>query len=283
MLNIAIVEKSGILWLPNELIFRQISVSDHSPFDSNFIEVANVDAEASFFLSWIPPNVGAQLFARSLGVIAAVCLLTSVGHIIVGRIAYKLTLAFVRESRDARVDKLTGLLNRTGIDEALESRHIQRALELNRLAIILIDMDRFKTINDTYGHAAGDRALQVMSERLQTIARPKDIVARMGGDEFMIVVIDDTPKVAAKLLVQRLAEANQVPADLGAGDDTLVQASLGFAAATGDTGMRQLMIEADRSMYDAKTAKAFLQDAGIDPHSPPLTKTQALPRKATPL
>jgi diguanylate cyclase (GGDEF)-like protein len=102
--------------------------------------------------------------------------------------------------RDARQDPLTGVGNRRALDERLA------AADHEPLAVVLMDLDRFKAVNDTLGHVAGDALLCRMADRIRDCARPDDLVARLGGDEF-VVVCSDPDGLTAELLVQRLRDA----------------------------------------------------------------------------
>jgi diguanylate cyclase (GGDEF)-like protein len=100
-------------------------------------------------------------------------------------------------------DSLTGLCNRRALTDTLH-REIERAQRYDAdLSLILCDLDKFKLINDTYGHAAGDAALQSVSEALKTSLRKTDILGRYGGDEFMII-LPETSLAGAKLLAEKV-------------------------------------------------------------------------------
>ncbi len=231
------------------------------PATSSNITIELIGSDKQAHLSWEQPKSGTILLRQSLGAIAAICALTALAHFIVGRITMRLAQAFLRESFEARNDRLTGLLNRAGFEEELDSRRVQNALQLNRLALVLLDMDRFKEVNDTYGHAAGDQALQVMSQRIQAIGRRNDIAARMGGDEFILVIIDDNPQAIVTLITGRIAEAGREAVKLADGVEVAIQASMGAAISKPGVSMRELMMTADAAMYEAKTARAFWYDS----------------------
>ncbi|MDK9698051.1 MAG: EAL domain-containing protein [Siculibacillus sp.] len=91
-------------------------------------------------------------------------------------------------TRLARHDVLTGLLNRASLIDAIEREIDAADPEFDRMAVLLIDLDRFKPINDTFGHAAGDAVLIEMARRIQASLRPGDVVARLGGDEFVVLL-----------------------------------------------------------------------------------------------
>jgi diguanylate cyclase (GGDEF)-like protein/PAS domain S-box-containing protein len=149
-------------------------------------------------------------------------------------------------------DVLTGLPNR----ELLLDRIGQGVAATNRhhatVAVFFIDLDRFKVINDTFGHAAGDHALVTVARRLQTTVRPEDTVARLSGDEFVVVCPDLKQSVEAQLVGERITSALADPVPFGA-EHLAVHASVGVAV-TDDPGTdpETLLRDADTAMYDAK-------------------------------
>ena len=215
------------------------------------------------YLCWTPPMIGDQVLNRSTTFIAFVMVVVALGHFYVSQIVSRLAHAFQRESEDARTDGLTGLLNRTGFDEAMQSPEIAEAMAAGHLGVMIFDMDRFKPINDTYGHHVGDIALQTVAHRLKSSARTGDLVARLGGDEFAAVVIDPDPERVVRKVMRRLEQANLAPIKVEGNILTLV-ASMGFALAKETGDLRQLMMAADASMYATKTARASRRDVEND-------------------
>lgn len=154
-------------------------------------------------------------------------------------------------------DSLTGLPNR-----ALFLERAQTALDSANgkpLVICFLDLDDFKAVNDTLGHAAGDVLLGVIADRLRSCVRPQDTVARFGGDEFA-VLLDDTTLPVALRVVERIREATAVPVSIG--DRQLVMhTSIGLAATTTEnTSPDQLLAEADSAMYAAKARGSHCYD-----------------------
>ena len=150
-------------------------------------------------------------------------------------------------------DPLTGLPNRMLFYDRLD-----RCLELaerakSQGAVMFIDLDGFKSINDTLGHSSGDLLLQTVAMRLQSTIRSSDTVARMGGDEFVVVIADLSRAEVATSIAKKLLEAVTAPADL-AGERVGVTASIGIAIFPNDGLDRQaLMRAADTAMYSAKS------------------------------
>jgi diguanylate cyclase (GGDEF)-like protein len=119
------------------------------------------------------------------------------------------------------------------------------------VAVIYLDLDDFKHINDRLGHAAGDRILQLVAGRLKPLVRPADTLARLGGDEF-VVVSDRVPSEhAARAIAQRLENALVAPFDFD-NACVLVTASVGVALGDADSDVDRLLANADRAMYAAK-------------------------------
>jgi diguanylate cyclase (GGDEF)-like protein len=119
-------------------------------------------------------------------------------------------LAFLSVNEQATRDWLTGLYNRRYFEETLAD-HIESANRYGReLSLVLFDLDRFKQVNDTEGHDAGDRVLRVFAEKLKAAARSADIVCRFGGDEFA-VILPETSETNARVFVERVLQ-NGAPA-----------------------------------------------------------------------
>ena len=171
-----------------------------------------------------------------------------------------------RIHRLAYFDSLTGLANRRGFMERLE-REIRRARQNKwRLAVLFLDLDRFKSINDTLGHAAGDALLQQAAERLRAITRPGDIVAhdseslgaaelaRLGGDEFTVLLPTIARPDDALLIAERIRASMSVPFRID-GQVLGVTTSIGIAVLPDDGGDAATLIKhADTAMYDAKAS-----------------------------
>jgi diguanylate cyclase (GGDEF)-like protein len=155
----------------------------------------------------------------------------------------------------ARHDALTGLPNRRLFQEEF-SRRIEAARSSGgAVALLMLDLDRFKTVNDTYGHGIGDRLLQAVADRLAGTVRPQDFVARLGGDEFAVLIGGDG--VAEGALFRVAQRILTVIAEPFAGDawraETTV--SIGIAVFPGDgDDFEVLMQRADAAMYQAKSA-----------------------------
>ena len=160
--------------------------------------------------------------------------------------------AEARIAHMARHDALTGLANRVLLNERLE-HVLSRVSRGEVVAVHLLDLDRFKAVNDTLGHPMGDKLLRLVAGRLRPLVRETDIIARMGGDEFAIVQVALGAPGDATSLARRLIEAVSEPYDID-GHEAVVGASIGIAMSPMD-GLRPeaLIRNADLALYQAKS------------------------------
>jgi len=163
-------------------------------------------------------------------------------------------------------DSLTGLANRSLFHDRVG--HALTRLERQQgavVAVLFIDLDDFKHVNDTLGHAHGDRLLALVAERLRTLARSADTVARLGGDEFALLLENIGSSDEALMVARRVISALAVPFEL-AGQPVMASVSIGVAfRSTADTSVDDLIQEADSAMYEAKRAgkgRALLLQGG---------------------
>lgn len=149
-------------------------------------------------------------------------------------------------------DPLTGLVNRSHLFELTERALRGHRRDRSLLAVLYIDLDDFKEINDRFGHAAGDRVLVAVAAALQEAVRPQDVLARVGGDEFAIVCDHLRDPADAAAVVERVREVLRVPIDVG-GVHRVVSASVGLALAGDETDSPAFLLDrADQAMYRCK-------------------------------
>ena len=148
----------------------------------------------------------------------------------------------------ALFDPLTGLANRAFFHEQLEHAVSIRTEGEPGTAVVFIDLDQFKQINDQYGHSVGDEVLSILGARLKTVIRAGDSVARLGGDEFAVLLTSVHEPAEPAIVAERLLEQITAPIDV-AGRNLLLTASIGIAL--GSTGT-ELLKQADAAMYRAK-------------------------------
>lgn len=152
----------------------------------------------------------------------------------------------------AHFDSLTSLPNRTYMMEKLSQLLVQARWNNHTLALLFIDLDHFKKINDTLGHDAGDKMLKDVASRLVECVRDSDTVARMGGDEFMIILPKITKAQDAAVIAQRVIESFDSPFTLN-GHDCMIGASIGISQyPTDGDDYESLVKNADIAMYKAK-------------------------------
>lgn len=152
----------------------------------------------------------------------------------------------------ANHDALTGLLNRAALMDQIQ-RALQRARRYGHLvAVMFLDLDRFKRVNDTLGHAAGDALLVECASRIGGVMREVDTVARLGGDEFVVVCENLLNESESRVVAGRLVEAISKPFDIGE-DVAFVDASIGIAVSNGhNMDPDHLLRDADVALYEAK-------------------------------
>jgi diguanylate cyclase (GGDEF)-like protein len=166
--------------------------------------------------------------------------------------------AVQRAGRHARLnermalhDALTGLPNRALLADRLEHALTLRARRQTQLAVLLLDLDRFKVVNDSLGHGAGDQLLRHVAEQLEDVVRTGDTVARLGGDEFVVVLENVSSAAEPSAVAARILRKLSEPVTIG-GSDIVVGASVGIVIPEGDEEPETLLRHADLAMYRAK-------------------------------
>jgi diguanylate cyclase (GGDEF)-like protein len=165
------------------------------------------------------------------------------------------TEAYEAEARNAHMahhDALTGLPNRVLFHERLDEALLHVRRDRDKLAVLYLDLDKFKNVNDTLGHAAGDKLLVAVAGRLRTCVRGSDMVARFGGDEFAVLQLGLTGPNEAGILAERIVTHLSEPYDID-GQRAAIGASAGIALAPADgETSEQLLGNADMALYRAK-------------------------------
>ncbi|WP_017545800.1 putative bifunctional diguanylate cyclase/phosphodiesterase [Nocardiopsis prasina] len=182
---------------------------------------------------------------------------------------YSSALLLVKRDHQANHDELTGLANRKLLTVRARREVDQAHQRGNRVGLLLLDLDRFKEVNDTLGHPTGDRLLQTLARRLIHSVRPSDLVARLGGDEFAILLPQVRDAAAAREVALRLKGALAEPVRLD-GMDFDLQVSTGIALYPDDAPDFELLMQrADVAMYVAKADRTGVEsyDPGKDRNS----------------
>ena len=178
---------------------------------------------------------------------------------VVGFYTMGIDITDMREVQDrlrasARTDALTGLPNRAKIYERLIEALARSRRTRSKTACLFLDIDHFKVLNDTLGHAGGDEALKEFGRRLQSAARETDLVGRLAGDEFVIVMEGVDQPAAARVVASKVIEAMRAPFVI-AGEERAVSTSVGVAVSAGQGDDADALLKrADKALYEAKRA-----------------------------
>jgi diguanylate cyclase (GGDEF)-like protein len=156
-------------------------------------------------------------------------------------------------------DMLTGLPNRQLLEDRIENAAQRARRSETSAAILFVDLDQFKQVNDVHGHEVGDELLVAIAGRLSTLVRPSDTLARLSGDEFVFLCEDlDCPEDVEQI-TSRIADALATPFE-SAGCEIMITASVGVAyAGPGKQISKHLVAEADKAMYEAKRSRNGVQ------------------------
>jgi diguanylate cyclase (GGDEF)-like protein len=169
-------------------------------------------------------------------------------------LSFRAVRSLAEHRREARTDELTGLANRRAFNEVLE-RTLARRPDDRRLALLVVDLDDFKAVNDSLGHHYGDELLRLAAPRIQQAIRAGDVVARIGGDEFAVLLADADGPLAVRI-AERLRAGFRRPFTLGS-RSLVIAPSVGIALVP-DDGREpvELLQHADLAMYEAKATRS---------------------------
>jgi len=208
------------------------------------------------YLVWKPFAPGSQVTA-ALGPMLLLVLLLSTGviYVLASRLARRtidLEESRLHAQHRAMHDELTGLGNRAMFEQRLDEALSRARRHKSLLALLYIDLDRFKQVNDTLGHPAGDALIRQVARRLIAEVRGYDLVARLGGDEFAILISEPEDRLAVERICARVVAALERPFDLS-GSQAFIGASVGVALAPEHGVDRtELIRKADIALYKAK-------------------------------
>ena len=157
--------------------------------------------------------------------------------------------------KSAFLDPLTGLANRLLLMDRFEVAMRQAKRNRKKFALLMLDLNKFKAINDTYGHAAGDKVLVTVAQRMVSIVRESDTVARLGGDEFVLLIESISDRAQLEALGRKLVEVVSQSLVLDTGETVSVGTSVGFAWYPRDgDNLQDVQEEADQAMYTNKAS-----------------------------
>ncbi|HZY69153.1 MAG TPA: EAL domain-containing protein [Devosia sp.] len=208
------------------------------------------------FFQWTPATPGRDLLNQTLPVIVGAFLLAGVVAAFLSYQLWRKSRALDAGRADAEFraahDHLTGLPNRVSFEARLGHVLAQRPSRDRRVSVLMLDLDRFKQVNDTLGHRAGDDLIQAVGQRLGSLLPPGDILARLGGDEFAIIHHHPPGLEPVLGLSHRVVDAVNKPFDVF-GSEAFVGVSIGIATAEGsEADAHELTRKADIALYEAK-------------------------------
>ena len=241
----------GTGFLIDDLLFERSAASS-----ANAQAVADIFGNVLGHFIWTPPAPGNALLRRvlvpigiALGLFCIVALVTALRA---RRMAIALTESEQVAVTAARTDKMTGLLNRTGFSELIESEAYESPCSGGRLGIVYLDVNGFKAVNDSIGHHGGDELVKALAGRIATVIPPEATLARIGGDEFAVALCKDGAADEIAAVARQVAHSIDKPFTIS-GFEFHVSASVGYAA-SGDAGVNpsELIRRADLAMYQAK-------------------------------
>lgn len=212
---------------------------------------------------WMSVKMGSRLTGMITALMAAIALQASapeftnkwafvvnaVALMTITLVFYQIELKVADAKRQAATDPLTGLMTRRGFASEGAKALSRLRLAQESAAVVLFDCDKFKEINDQYGHMAGDEALRIVAKALKRSTNPDDIVARLGGDEF-VVLLNGTDSIGANIFLSR---ARQLTLELGQGFPVPIRLSAGIALAPNDSSDLETLVDiADSKMFRNK-------------------------------
>ncbi len=265
LVSVAFLDDGYLRHLSDRSQLAQLHFSNAPPTDKEmaFWPLSSQSGQRVGYLSWQPDKPGAQMLRTIVpSTLLSVLIITLLCLFMVRRIwtsSLSLSQSLVRlgasEAQAQHLafhDVLTGLPNRALVEDRLTQALAAALRHDRRVALLLLDLDRFKNINDTWGHHAGDELIREVARRLSEIVRTSDTVGRIGGDEFIIVMPDTETIGQVHTLAQRIISALSAPYHL-LGNELWVGVSIGLALAPKDGVDRlELMRKADIALYDAK-------------------------------
>jgi diguanylate cyclase (GGDEF)-like protein len=251
-----------------------VTPGDRVPDGAASMRVSREADADVLYASWTPSHPSSVIWSQALpvltGVVALAILSLGVVALLYGRALHRMQKSEARNRFLAHHDALTGLPNRLYFDRLLEE--ILSRGEQDRCAVLCIDLDRFKAVNDTYGHSAGDAVLRTVAARILAAVEGRGIAARVGGDEFIVLLHEGLGRDAVRLLCDGIVESicAEIPIE---GGSASVGASIGVAWWPEDARTAKSIIRsADEALYRAKEdgrGRACLaDDLGADGPAP---------------
>ena len=230
---------------------RAETLASRWPAFAAFASFATLMAVRALIAPWVPFPVGAQPL-DSLWL--AAFLWITFGHAIFGAVMF---LAMTLERREAEQrnfamsDPLTGLMNRRAFADFAARMNRRRTGVRSSLALLVLDLDHFKSVNDRFGHEVGDRMLKAFAEIAENNVRPSDQLFRMGGEEFCFA-LPETPQIEAIVVAERIRRAFEASVIETTAGPARATVSIGIAATQFAVEVEVLLAAADAAVYEAK-------------------------------
>jgi len=245
------IDDSMIRRYGTALLATGVRVDRAAPADRPSVPLPGGDGAPVAFLSWMPAQPGTAVLLRMtpplLLILASTVALAAFGILLARRTAHGLVLAERESASAARTDGLTGLPNRAAFRAALAA-----PARAGERAILFLDVNGFKRVNDSIGHAAGDQVIAQLARRLAPLAQRGRLLARIGGDEFVVLITGPDAGARAEEVAREVEEAMAGPFD-ALGHQLRLAAAVGHAVqATDDMAGDDLLRQADLAMYEAK-------------------------------
>jgi len=248
----------GSTFLMSDLRLDREGAEDAEGAESDFPEIRDIYGKVIGRLVWTPPTPGFAVLRNVVAPIAGgllvFCLIAMWTVLRARRLALSQALSEHQAVTAARTDSLTGLTNRFGFNELSDSREFGQACANGEAAIIYLDVNGFKSVNDSIGHQGGDELVGLLAERLSMILPPDARFARVGGDEFAVALTGRTAPATVAGVASAMVHSLDQPFGV-AGFQFQVTAAVGYAVADGkEVTPSELLRRADLAMYQAKNA-----------------------------
>ena len=265
LVSVKYLDSSYLDSLAQRSLLRDLHYADGNPLykGANYL-LTNVAGEPLGYISWRPSTPGSQMF-QVIGPVGLVMVLiiTLICVLMIRRLwlsssrlsqsLLQLSASEAQAQHLAFHDVLTGLPNRALVEERLTQALGRLMRSEGQIALLLLDLDRFKLVNDTYGHHAGDELIIDVGHRLSELVRENDTVGRLGGDEFVVILEGITSPHVIEQLCERIIASLARPFTL-LGSQTWIGVSIGVATAPQNASDRlELMRKADIALYEAKS------------------------------
>lgn len=249
-----------IAQLGETFLIRDLTFAKEVESPKSQLPLVGVDGRLLGYLCWTPQLPGQFIFGRVMipvsGVLALFSLVVWAAMRNTRQLARSLASSEAEANRAARTDSLSGLPNRLALTEKIAEPETGRAAAKGRMAVIYVDINGFKAVNDTIGHSGGDIMIRQISERLQTVVPDGGFLTRIGGDEFNLILTDIDSAEDVRLLANQIIKAVNPPYSI-LDMQFHISGSVGYAVSNqGQWSPLEVVRHADVAMYHAKACGA---------------------------